>query len=386
MKSVSVVGIGWIPVQKSSSSLKEMGAAAARLALEDAGVEMIDAIYASNMLGSELQNQKHIAAMIADELGQSGVEALQVDATSASGAAALRAAFLSVSSGASDFALAVGVEKMGSTEEATPVLARALNQEEESGETMLSMNARVMELYLNDRIRAGVPEEELLRGFAHFAVNAHTNGAKNPDAFLRKEMSLESALASRTVQGRMRLSDCSPICDGSAAVLLCRSEMAKSFSEQPVQVLASSCATDRFTVARRRDPLALSAAKHSAEKAFRQAALSPRDIDFFEVHDAFSIMAVLSLEACGFAERGMGWKAGIDGSIYPRGKLPLATFGGLKSRGHPVGATAIYQACEIVRQLRGEAGENQVSGRTGMMQSIGGAGTTLLTHIFQRTD
>ncbi|MCE9597790.1 MAG: thiolase domain-containing protein [Spirochaetia bacterium] len=382
MRPVSVVGIGSIPVQKENSlSLKEMGVAASRLALEDAGIEMLDAIFASNMLGSELQNQKHIAAMIADGLGQVGVEAIQVDATSASGAAALRTAYLAVAAGAVDFALAVGVEKMGGTDTATPVLARGLDQETEKGETMVSMNARVMQMYL-DANRNRVPIERLLEGFAHFAVNAHANGAKNESALLRKPLSLENALASKMIHAPLRLADCSPICDGAAAVILASSEMARAFTDTPVQLLASSCSTDRFSVASRKDPLSLSASRHSAEKAFRQSGLSPRSIDFFEIHDAFSIMAVLALEACGFAEQGNGWEAGINGSIYPDGNLPLATFGGLKSRGHPVGATALYQACEIVRQLTGQAGANQVKASTGMMQSIGGAGTTILTHIF----
>ncbi|HMX58498.1 MAG TPA: hypothetical protein PKE49_18365, partial [Leptospiraceae bacterium] len=379
MRPVSVVGIGWIPIEKENAlSLKDMGVRAARMALEDAGVEMIDALYASNMLGSELQGQKHIGAMLADGLGLFGIEALQVDATSASGAAALRAAWLSVASGASDFALAVGVEKMGSTEDATPILARGLNQEEEKGETMVTIVSRLMDLYFKNAMRSGVSEEAMREGFAHFAVNSHQNGMRNPDAFLKKELSLESAMNARVIQGPLRLSDCSPVCDGSAAVLLCASGMAGSFSDHPVQLSASSCATDRFTVGRRRDPLVLSASFHSVEKAYRQAGITPRDIDFFEVHDAFSIMAVLSLEACGFAERGKGWRAGTEGTIYPGGKLPLSTFGGLKSRGHPVGATALYQACEIVRQLRGQAGPNQVEGKTALMQSIGGAGTTIL--------
>lgn len=384
MRKVSVAGIGWIPVQKDCPmSLRDMGSTALRGALEDAGVEMIDALYASNSLGSELWGEKHIAALIADAAGLSGIEAIQADAVSAAGAAALRAAYLAVASGQADFAAAVGVEKMKNTEAATPILARALDQNTEKNHTMLSINAHVMRSYFAQQKSAGVSETELARGFAHFSVNAHTNGARNPDAFLRKGLSLEEALQSRLVDDPMRLSDCSPVCDGAAAVILTSSGIAESLGDAPVELAASACATDRISVASRRNPLLLSAARYSAEKAFQIAGTGRSSIDFFEVHDAFSIMAVLSLEACGFLPEGRGFRAADEGMIYPGSRLPLSTMGGLKSRGHPVGATALYQACEIVRQLRGQGGENQVKGSTGMMQSIGGAGTTLLTHVFR---
>lgn len=384
MRPVSVAGIGWIPVQKQCPlSLREMGRDALRSALDDAGIEMIDALFASNTLGSELFGEKHIAAIIADASGMSGVEALQADATSASGAAALRMAYLAVASGQADFAAAVGVEKMKDTESATPVLARALDQPSESGQTMVSINASVMRSYLTARRAAGVSERELLEGFAHFSVNAHANGAKNPDAFLKKPITLGDAMSARLVDDPLRLSDCSPVCDGAACVILTSSAIAESLGDAPVALAGSACATDRISVASRRNPLLLTAARYSAEKALREAGLSREGIHFFEVHDAFSIMAVLSLEACGYLPEGQGFRAASEGMVYPGSRLPLSTMGGLKSRGHPVGATALYQACEIVRQLRGSAGESQIRASTAMMQSIGGAGTTILTHVFR---
>jgi acetyl-CoA C-acetyltransferase len=384
MRPVSVAGIGWIPVQKQCAlSLREMGRDALRAALDDAGIEMLDALYAANTLGSELWGEKHIAALIADASGLSGVEALQADATSASGAAALRMAYLAVASGQADFAAAVGVEKMRDTESATPVLARALDQASEAGQTMVSINAHVMRSYMAARRAAGVSEQELREGFAHFSVNAHANGAKNPDAFLRKPLTLEDAMTARLVDDPLRLSDCSPVCDGAACIILTSSAIAESLGDAPVALAGSACATDRVSVASRKNPLLLTAARYSAEKALREAALSREDIDFFEVHDAFSIMAVLSLEACGFLPEGQGFRAASEGMIYPGSRLPLSTMGGLKSRGHPVAATALYQACEVVRQLRGTAGEGQIPVSTALMQSIGGAGTTILTHVFR---
>lgn len=381
MRGVAVVGCAQLPVMKQQpASLRQMGAAVVRGALADAEAEpgALDALYASTMLADELQGQKQVAALIADEAGLSGVEALDVGAVTASGAAALRMAWLAVASGAVDLALAVGVEKM-SDGIPTPILAKALDAQREvpDGATLISQNALLMRLY---RERYTVP----IDGLAHFSVNAHANARHNPNAlFQDKQVSAADVLASRAISPPIRLLDCSPICDGAAAVLLAPLEQAHRYTKKPVQILASSVVTDRFRVAERKDPLALDAARRSAQAAYAQADLTPAAIDFYEVHDAFSIMACLLLEAAGFAEPGLGWRTAVDGEIGPRGRIPLATRGGLKARGHPIGATALYQVCEIVQQLTGAAGGNQLAApRIGMMQSVGGAGVTVLTHIF----
>lgn len=356
-----------------------MGATVLQRALNDAGLHAVDrppdALYVSNLLADELQNQKHIAPLIASEVGLHGIEALSVRAAMASGSAALRAAVLAVLSGEARTAVALGVEKM-SDGDATPALAKALDAEFETprGDNMITANAGLMKLYLE---RYGVPHSV----FANFPLNAHNNALNNPDALFQKEVSREQIESSRIVQDPMRLMDCAPICDGAAAVVL---SSEKPDGDRPaVKILASSVATDLLRVDQREDPLGLRASRISAERAYTAAGLKPADIDFFEVHDAFSIMTCLSLEACGFAERGHGWRLAEDGAIFPGGKLPLSTFGGLKARGHPIGATALYQATEILQQLQGRAGKNQVpNAKVGMMQSIGGAGTTLITHIF----
>jgi acetyl-CoA C-acetyltransferase len=378
VREVSIVGIGQIPIVKSSDqNLRQLGAEVVRIAMEDAGIERVDALFASNMLADELQGQKHIAALIADEAGLINIEALQVKAAMASGSAALRLAYLAVGSGEADLAIAMGVEKM-SEGVATPALAKALDGEREvpDGVTMISRNADLLRLYLE---RHNVPDD----GLINFPVTAHRNARHNPNALFRdKPVSPRLVRKSRIIHPPLRLMDCSPICDGAAAVVLAPSEEARAYSPHPVRILASSVATDRFRVEDRKDPLWLEAAHLSAQKAFRQANVNIEDVSLFEVHDAFSIMACLLLEAVGFAEEGHGWRLADEKRIGLRGEIPITTMGGLKARGHPIGSTALYQACEIVLQLTERAGKGQVrNAKVGMMQSVGAAATTVITHI-----
>jgi acetyl-CoA C-acetyltransferase len=380
LRDVSIVGIGQIPVQKDSGkSLKAMGAEVVRLAMQDARIDQVDALFAGNMLADELQNQKHVATLIASEAGLRGIEALQVGAATATGAAALRMAYFAVASGEARLAVAVGVEKMVSGEAATPALAKALDADTETavGATLLSQNARLMQLYMD---KYGVSIDD----FTNFSLNAHRNARSNPNALFKdKPVTRRIIRESPVISPPLRLYDASPICDGAAAVILTRSNEARAYTDHPVKILSSSVATDWFRLADRADPLYLYAAARSAHEAFRKANVHRNDIDLYEVHDAFSIMACLLLEAVGFAERGQGWRLAVDNEINLRGSLPIATFGGLKARGHPIGATALYQTCEIVLQLTGRAGRNQVkNARLALLQSVGGAASTVLTHIF----
>jgi len=377
MRTVSIVGIGQLPVERATTkSLRALGASVVRLAMQDAGVERVEALFASNMLADELQGQKHVAALIADEAGLAGIEALQVQAAMASGAAGLRMAFLAVASGEADLAVAVGVEKM-SEGLASPAMSKALDAKEvEDGATLISKNAELMRLYLK---RYKVPKD----GLVNFPVTAHQNARNNPNAVFRdQKVNARTVMKSRMVHDPLRLLDCSPICDGAAAVVLSASEEARAHSSHPVRILASSVATDRFRVGDRANPLWLAAAHDSVLKAFRQANVNRGDVDFFELHDAFSIMSCMALEAAGFAAPGQGWRLAAEKRIELKGDIPITTMGGLKARGHPIGATALYQACEIVLQLTGRAGKNQLKDpQVAMMQSVGGAGTTLITHI-----
>lgn len=378
MRSVSIVAAAQLPVQKTSSQdLRTMGTAVIRQVMDQANVDRVDALYTSNMLADELEGQKHLAALLADEAGLAGIEAFEARATMASGAAALRLAFLAVASGDVDLAIVVGVEKMSSGP-ATPALLKALDARRElpDGKTLISQNAQLMQAYFD---LYHLPADAL----AHFSVNAHQNAQYNPNALFQDRLyTTADVLDSRLISPPIRLLDCAPICDGAAAVILAPTEEARRYSDQSVRLLASAAATDRFRIADRSQPLALTAARLASQKAYRQAGLKPADIHLFEVHDAFSIMACLQVEAAGFAETGEGWRPAAEGEIGPRGRLPLATMGGLKARGHPIGATALYQVGEIVRQLNNQAGPTQVPGaKTGLMMSIGGAGTTIMAHI-----
>ncbi len=379
MRGVSIVGIGQIPVKKRyEEPLRSLGARAVLLAMEDAGVDEIDALFAGNMLSDELQSQKHLAALIADEAGLAGIEALQIRAATASGAAALRLGGLAVASGQADLAVAMGVEKMSSGV-ATPALAKALDADREvpDGATLISRNAELMRLYLQTY---DVPED----GLINFAVNAHRNARHNPMAlFQGKSVNARAVRNSRMIHPPLRLMDSSPICDGAAAVVLAPTDEARAYTSHPVHLLGSSVATDRFRIEDRENPLMLEAAYLSALRAFRMANAHRDDISVYEVHDAFSITACLQLEAVGFAQPGQGWRLAATKQIYIKGKIPIATMGGLKARGHPIGATALYQTCEIVLQLTGRAGKNQVRNpRLGMLQSVGGVASTVITHIF----
>lgn len=381
MRDVFVVGSAQLPVKKRyERSLRQLGAAAVRAALDKARLERVDALYLSNMLSDELQSQKHLAALVADEAGLAGIEAIQVRAATASGAAALRVAFLAVASGVVETAVVVGVEKM-SDQVPTPALAKALDAERElpDGATLIGQNALAMRLYME---RYGVPADV----FANFAVNAHRNARHNPNAIFRdKEVSAETVLSSRLIVPPIRLYDCSPICDGAAAVVLASTEEAARHKDS-IRILASTGATDRFRLLDRPDPLQLRASQLSAAQAFRQAGITPPDVDFFELHDAFSIMSCLQLEAVGLAAPGEGWRLAAENEIALGGKIPIATMGGLKARGHPIGATAVYQTCEIMQQLNGRAGANQLAApRIGMLQSIGGAGTTVFSFLFGKS-
>jgi acetyl-CoA C-acetyltransferase len=221
--------------------------------------------------------------------------------------------------------------------------------------------------------------------FAPFAINAHANALHNPNARLHIPLTKEKYIRSPKIATPINLMDSSAIGDGAAAaVIMPAKELPKRNGGKIIRVAGSGAATDTLAIHDRRDPLWLSAAHQSARQAYRQAGVSPEEIDFFEVHDAFTIMSALSLEACGFAERGQALRLANDGDIFLDGRIPITTRGGLKARGHPVGATGVYQLVEVVEQLRGLAGKTQLEdAHIGMAQNIGGSGASVFTHIFK---
>jgi len=224
-----------------------------------------------------------------------------------------------------------------------------------------------------------------LADFANFSVNAHANGMKNVNAMFRNQIKADRFASAPIVADPVNLFDAAPEADGAAVVILTSSERAADMVPLPISILASTVSVDTLAVHDRPDPLVLAAANLSAGRAFEQAGLSPQDVDLFELHDVATVITALSLEADGFASKGEGWRYAAENKIGLSGQLPISTFGGLKSRGNPLGATGVYQAIEAVLQLRGQAGENQVAGaEIAMTQNLGGLGSTAVTHLFAK--
>ena len=383
MRDVSIIGIGQTPVGEHwDKSIRQLAHESLMAAMKDATIERADALYVGNMLSGEISGQAHLGALVADFSGLRGIEAVKVEAACASAAAAFRQAYIGVASGLQDIVIALGVEKMTDDvgSKLTAGLASAADADYEviHGVSFVALNALLMQRYMYEY---KVNRED----FAGFALNAHANGANNPYARFQEPISRNAFLNSGMVSAPIGLLDASPMADGAAAVILCPTEQARQFADNPIRIRGSAVATDSLSIHDRRDPMWLSAAEISSQKAYRQAEISPADLDFFELHDAFTIMSALSLEASGFAERGKGTWLTRDGEITLEGRIPITTMGGLKARGHPVGATGLYQIVETVQQLRGQAGKNQLkNARLGMAQNIGGSGATIITHILER--
>jgi acetyl-CoA C-acetyltransferase len=383
MRKVAILGIGQIKIDEHwDLSLRELGGNAAFAAMQDAGMDKVDALFVGNMLSPLVSGQNQLGTFFADWIGLWKQEAVKVEAACASGAAALRAGLMAVASGDIESALVVGVEKMTDKagHDVTSALATAADAdyEVEQGISFVGINALVMRRYMHE---FGWKHAD----FAPFSINAHANAMHNPFARLHQKLNVEQFEKSSMVATPINLMDASPIGDGAAAVIIVPAEKVTSLGNRPrITVAGSGSATDSIAVHSRKDPLFLSAAYASSKRAYEMADVTPADIDVFELHDAFSIMSALSLEACGFAERGQGVRLGLDNEISPNGRVPVCTRGGLKARGHPVGATGMYQIVEVVQQLRGECEKTQVAGaRIGMAQNIGGSGATIITHILK---
>lgn len=378
MRDVAVIGIGQTQVGELwEKSLRHLAHDAIMAAMADAGIDGADALYVGNMLSGQLGGQEHLGALIADFIGLRGIEAMKVEAACASGAAALRVGTMAVASGMHEIVLVCGVEKMTDTvgDATTSALATAADQEYEvsQGVSFVGLNALLMQRYMHEY---RVPRE----AFAAFTINAHRNAVHNRYAMFRSPISQAAYDRAAMIADPINLMDSSPVCDGAACVVLAPADAYRS--KVKAHILASAVATDTLAVHDRRNPLVLDAVAQSSHRAYAQARLTPANIHLFEVHDAFSIMAALSLEAAGFAVCGGGVRLASEGEILLGGRVPVATMGGLKARGHPVGATGVYQVVEVVEQLTGQAGANQVQGAAiGMAQNIGGSGATVVTHI-----
>jgi acetyl-CoA C-acetyltransferase len=382
MRDVAIIGIGRTPVGEHwESSLRMLASDAILAALDDAGLENVDAMYVGNAYGASYSSQQQLGSLLTDYVGMSGIEAVTVEAGDASGAAALRAAYLAVGSGEVETALIAGVEKSTDTVGSARITARnvSLDADFESaqGATLTALAAMLMRRYLH--------EYNLnLDAFEGFSINAHANGGRSEYAMYRNSIKPGRFASAPMVAEPVNLFDMAPDADGAAAVIITSAERAQDMVPRPIRIAASAAATDTLALHDRGDMLFLRAAHLSAHKAYARAGISSADVDLFELHDSFTVISALTLEATGFAERGEGWKLAQSGTINLNGQLPISTFGGLKARGNPAGATGVYQAVEAVLQLRGAAGENQVlSARTALIQNLGGLSSTAITHVLQ---
>ena len=364
-------------------SLRTIWAEAALAALADAGVEKIDLITIGCMSPGLFVGQEHLASLLADELGMAGTAASRVESACASGGLALRTGFAEVASGLSDTVLVTGVEKMNDVDgaDATYALGTAADQEWEGfhGITFPGLYAMLARAHMQ---RYGTTVEQL----AAVAVKNHANGLLNPHAQYHLKLTVEAALQSTMVADPLRLMDCSPVTDGAAALVLTTVERAEKMAggRPVVRISGSGLATDTISLANREDLTELKAVRVAGERAYAMAGQKPEDLDVVEVHDCFTIAEIMATEALGLFGPGEGGKAAEDGLTAINGKIPVNTSGGLKSKGHPVGATGVAQVAEIVTQLRGEAGDRQVRGaKTGLAQNMGGSGGSSIVHILE---
>ena len=382
MKEVAIIGIGmtkWGELWEKS--LRDIAVEAALKCLEDAGMDKVDAITVGNMSGGLFNAQEHLAPMVADFLGQKFVPAIRVESACASGGLAVKTAYMEVASGLAESALAVGVEKMTDVDgtEATNALASAADQDNEAfhGITFPGLYAMMAMAHMK---KYGTTREQL----AQVSVKNHHNGSMNPNAQFPFKVSLETVMNSTKVADPLRLLDCSPITDGAAAVLLTTVEAAKKMNRQYAVITGIGHATDTIALAQRNDILKLAAVEKSAQRALKMAEKSIKDVDFAEVHDCFTISELMVMEAIGIVEAGQSGPAVMDGLTALDGDFPINPSGGLKSKGHPVGATGVAQIVECVSQLRGDAGNRQVkNARIALTQNMGGSGASSIVHILE---
>jgi acetyl-CoA C-acetyltransferase len=383
---VVIAGIGQTEVGEHwNISLRELAFYALEAARQDSGGLRPQALFVGNILAPTISGQAHLGALIADFAGLRGIEAYTIEAAGASGGAALRSAYLAIKSGFVDVALVVGVEKYtdktGSELEGSLAATADGDYESIHGMTLTAQAAMLMRRYAYEY---DLPDNAL----AGFPVTAHAHGVNNPHAMFRK--AIKPTLYSRVgmVSDPLNMFDAAPDADGAAAVILTRPELLPPNKNYPqVNIAASALATDTLALHDRKDPLKFEAVRLSVERACQQAGVTIEEMDFFELFDAFSIYAALSLEATGFAAAGQGWLLAKDGELALTGRIPSMTMGGLKARGNPWGATGVYQIVESVLQLRNLAGENQIPGaKRALVQSLGGPAASVVTHILEIAD
>ncbi len=383
MRDVAIIGIGMTRFGELwEKSLRELMVEAGLQAIADAGVDRVDSMYVGCMSSGLFAEQEHLASLASDFLGLGPIPATRVESACASGGLAVRSAFIEVASGLSDIVLAIGVEKMTDVagDQCTAALASAADQDYEAfhGVTFPGLYAMIARAHAE---RYGTTSEQL----AAVAVKNHANGALNPLAQFRNRITIADVLDSMMVADPLHILDCSPVTDGAAAAILCPLEQAKkTVKKAPVRIAGVGHATDSLALYRRPDLTRLPAVERSAQIALKMAKRKPSDLHLAEVHDCFTIAEVCAIEELGLVPRGQGGDAARSGLTARDGRSPVNTSGGLKSKGHPVGASGVAQIYEVVTQLRGEAGERQVrNARIGLTQNMGGSGGSSVVHVLE---
>ncbi len=384
-REVAVIGIG---INKWGElwdvSLRDMFVGAALKAIDDAGIDKIDSLYIGNMTAGIFTGQEHLASLLADYLGVASIPATRVESACASGGLAVKMGYMDVALGMSDVVLVGGVEKMTDvdTAEATYALSTASDQDYEvyHGITFPGLYGMIARAHME---KYGTTRKQL----AQVAVKNHFHGSMNPVAQYPQQITIENVINSVMIADPLRILDCSPITDGAAAIVLCPVELSKKFSNKPiVKIKGLGHATDSISLHSRKDITTLSATVKAAQAAYKMADIKPNNVDFAEVHDCFTIAEICVTEDLGFFEKGDGGKATEAGKTQLGGKIPINVSGGLKSKGHPVGATGVAQIVEIVNQLRGDAGDRQIkNAKIGLAQNMGGSGGSALVHILEVT-
>jgi len=386
MREVSIIGVGLTKFGELwDKSFRQLIAEAGSKAIIDSGIEGkdIDAMYIGSMSSGRFIGQEHIGSLVADASGFSHIHipSTRVEGACASGGLAVREGYLSILSGINDVVVIGGIEKMNDVGgvTATETLATAADQEWEAffGATFPALYAMIAKRHMHEY---KTTKEQL----AQVAVKNHANGAKNPYAQYRREITLEAAMNASPVADPLGLLDCSPVSDGAAAIVMCASDVAKKYTDKPVKIIGSGQGSDTLALHGRRDICTLDATVHAAKMAYKQANIKPKDVNLAEVHDCFTIAEICAIEDLGFVKKGEGGKAVEEKITTINGKIPVNTSGGLKSKGHPVGATGVAQVVEIVQQLRGTADKRQVkNAKVGLAHNVGGSGATSVVHIME---
>jgi acetyl-CoA C-acetyltransferase len=391
MRDVAIIGAGQTKFARTEWPLTDLLIEGARIALADSKIDetLIPWVLVANMGAGILNHQTGVASALVDGLGLLPAHAELVENGPASGASAVKVAFLGIASGYYDLALVVGGENMRAVTgwESTDFVATLTHPFAEYiyGVTLPSMAGMFARLYMD---KYGITPEHL----AMVAIKNHENAMLNPEAHVQQPITMEGILHrpeavvnNPVVADPLRLFDCCPVSDGSAALVLCAAERAKEFTKKPVLIAGIGQATDTHVLHERPDPTDLKAVRLAAEQAFRMAGTTPQAVDVAELHDAFTILEIAESEHAGFFKKGEGHKALERGETRIGGKLPINPSGGLKARGHPVGATGIAQLVELVKQLRGDAGGRQVkNARTGFSCNFGGFGNNVLAFVLKK--